>query len=171
MKEKATSLLFKHLTPQEISWMLTKWQPHNISESTIIIKQGTEGDEMFIIDSGRVEVYLTHGEVVFLLSELGEPSFFGELAFLTGKPRMINVKARTDCRLLGLKKQDFLEIIDENPKVAAKFLLAIAENLSNQVVTANSNVENHFLVNQKIVDNELFKKLYILTHQALSSRG
>ncbi len=151
--------------------MLTKWQPHNITENTIILKQGAEGDEMFIIDSGRVEVYLTHGEVVFLLSELQEPSFFGELVFLTGKPCMINVKAKTDCRLLGLKRGDFLEIVDENPKVAAKFLLAIAEELSNQVVTTNGNVENHFLVNQKVVDNELFKKLYILTHQALSSSG
>jgi CRP/FNR family cyclic AMP-dependent transcriptional regulator len=171
MKEKVKISLFKHLTPQEVSWILVKWQPRNVSENSIVIKEGTPGDEMFIIESGRVEVLLTRGEVVLLLSELGESSFFGEVAFLTDKPRSATVKAKTDCRLLVLKKQDFMEIVNENPKVAAKFLLAISENLCSQIITSNVNLENYFLTNQAIVDNESFRKLYILTHKAPSSSG
>jgi CRP-like cAMP-binding protein len=171
MKEKVKISLFKHLTPQEVSWMLVKWQPRNVSENSIIIKEETPGDEMFIIESGRVEVLLTRGEVVLLLSELGESSFFGEIAFLTDKPRSTTVKAKTDCRLLVLKKQDFMEIVTENPKVAAKFLLAVVENLCNQIITSNVNLENYFLTSQAIVDNESFRKLYILTHKAPSSSG
>lgn len=163
--------LFKYLTPQEVDWLLVKWKTKNVSEGTVIIKESTVGDEMFIIDSGRVEVFLTRGDVVLLLSELQETSFFGEMALLTDKPRSATVKAKTDCRLLTLKKQDFMEIVGENPKVAAKFLLAMGEDLCNRIMVTNANLENYFLINQAIVDNESFRNLYILTHKAPSSSG
>ncbi len=151
--------------------MLAKWQPKEVSEGTVIIKEGTTGDEMYIIESGRVEVYLTRGDVVLLLSELQETSFFGEMTLLTNKPRSATVKAKTNCRLLVLKKQDFMKIIEENPKVAAKFLMAMGEDLSNRIMATNANLENYFLINQAIVDNKSFRDLYILTHKAPSSSG
>lgn len=163
--------LFKYLTPQEVDWMLVKWKMRDIQENTVIIKEGTTGDEMYIIESGQVEVYLTRGDVVLLLSELQEASFFGEMALLTDKPRSATVKAKTACRLLTLKKQDLMNILSENPKVTAKFLLAMGEDLSNRIMATNSNLENYFLINQAIVDNESFRNLYILTHKAPSSSG
>lgn len=171
MKDAAKVKLFQYLTPQERDWMLAKWKPKNVAENTVIIKEGTTDEEMFIIESGRVEVYLKRGDVVVLLSELQEASFFGEIALLTDKPPSATVKAKTDCRLLVLKKQDFMDIVSENPKVAAKFLLAVGEDLCNRITATNANLENYFLINQAIVDNELFRKLYILTHRAPSSSG
>ncbi|UCG92663.1 MAG: cyclic nucleotide-binding domain-containing protein [candidate division WOR-3 bacterium] len=171
MKEVSKMPLFKYLTPQEIDWMLVKWRPKEVPKETVIIREGTTGDEMYIIDAGRVEVFLTRGDVIVLLSELEESSFFGEMALLTGKTRSATVKAKTDCRLLILKKQSFLDIINENPKVAAKFLMGMCESLSNRILITNANLENYFLVNQAIVDNESFRNLYILTHKAPSSSG
>ena len=171
MKEMSKVRLFKYLTPQEIDWMLVKWKTKNVPENTVIVKEGSTGEDMFIIESGRVEVYLTRGDVVLLLSELQEASFFGEMALLTDKPRSATVKAKTECRLLTLKKQDFMDIVSENPKVAAKFLLAMGEDLCNRIMATNANLENYFLINQAIVDNESFRNLYILTHRAPSSSG
>lgn len=171
MKDMTKVRLFKYLTPQEVDWMLVKWKMRDIQENTVIIKEGTTGDEMYIIESGQVEVYLTRGDVVLLLSELQEASFFGEMALLTDKPRSATVKAKTTCRLLTLKKQDLMNILSENPKVTAKFLLAMGEDLSNRIMATNSNLENYFLINQAIVDNESFRNLYILTHKAPSSSG
>ena len=171
MKELEKVKLFRYLTPQEISWLLVKWRPKEIPEGSIIIKEGTTGDEMYLIETGRVEIYLIRGDVVLLLTELQESSFFGEMSILTDKPRSATVKAKTDVRLLVLKKQDFMNVVDENPKVAAKFLLAMGEDLCNRIITTNSNLENYFLINQAIVDNKSFRELYILTHKAPSSSG
>jgi CRP-like cAMP-binding protein len=171
MKEKVKAVLFKNLTPQEISWLQIRFRPRRLAANTIIFKEGTVGDEIYVIESGQVEVFLTRGEVVLSLSELQEPSFFGELSFLTDKPHFVTVKAKTDCHLSVLKKEGFMEVVEENPKVAAKFLMALAESLCNQITTTNINLEKYFLVNQAIVDNESFRKLYILTHKAPSSSG
>ena len=171
MKDITKVRLFKYLTPQEIDWMLVKWKTRTVQANTVIVKEGTTGDEMYIIESGRVEVFLTRGDVVLLLSELQEASFFGEMALLTDKPRSATVKAKNECRLLVLKKKDFMDIVGENPKVAAKFLLAMGEDLCNRIMATNANLENYFLINQAIVDNESFRNLYILTHKAPSSSG
>ena len=171
MKELEKVKLFRYLTPQEIDWMLAKWQPREVSEGTVIIKEGTTGDEMFIIESGRVEINLIRGDVVLLLTELQESSFFGEMSILTSKPRSATVKAKTDVRLLVLRKQELTDINNENPKVAAKFLLAMGEDLCNRIITTNANLENYFLINQAIVDNKSFRDLYILAHKAPSSSG
>ena len=151
--------------------MLVKWQAKEVPEGTVIIKEGSTGDEMFIIESGRVEINLVRGDVVLLLTELQESSFFGEMSILTSKPRSATVKAKTAVRLLVLKKQDFMDIVNDNPKVAAKFLLAMGEDLCNRIITTNSNLENYFLINQAIVDNKSFRDLYILAHKAPSSSG
>ena len=171
MKELEKVKLFRYLTPQEISWLLVKWRPKEVSEGSVIIKEGATGDEMYLIESGRVEIYLMRGDVVLLLTELQESSFFGEMSILTNKPHSVTVKAKTDSRLLVLKKQDFMNVVDENPKVAAKLLLAISEDLCNRIITTNTNLENYFLINQAIVDNKSFRDLYILAHKAPSSSG
>jgi CRP/FNR family cyclic AMP-dependent transcriptional regulator len=171
MKDFSKVLLFKYLTPQEINWMIVKWHPKEVTKDTIVIKEGTTGDDMYIIESGRAEVFLTRGDLVLMLTELPEFSFFGEMALLTDKPRSATVKALTDCRFLILKQSDLQDIINENPKIAAKFLMAMGENLSNRIMTTNANLENYFLINQAIVDNESFRNLYILTHKAPSSNG
>jgi CRP-like cAMP-binding protein len=171
MKELEKVKLFRFLTPQEVSWMLVKWEPREVPEGTVIIKEGTTGDEMYIIEAGRVEIYLMRGDVVLLLTELQESSFFGEMSILTNRPRSATVKAKTNVRLLALKKQDFMDIVNENPKVAAKFLLAMGEDLCNRIITTNNNLENYFLINQAIVDNKSFRDLYILAHKAPSSSG
>ena len=48
MKDMTKVSLFKYLTPQEVDWMLVKWKKKNISESTIIIKEETIGDEILL---------------------------------------------------------------------------------------------------------------------------
>ena len=171
MKDLEKVRLFKYLTPQEVSWMLPKWQPREVSEGTEIIKEGTMGDEMFIIETGRVEIYLIRGDVVLLITELQELCFFGEISILTSKPRSVTAKAKTNARLLVLRKRDLMDIVDENPKVAAKFLLAMVEDLCNRIIITNKNIENYFLINQAIVDNKSFRDLYILAHKAPSSSG
>ncbi len=171
MKELEKVRLFKYMTPQEVSWMLVRWQSREVPEGSVIVKEGTTGDEMFIIESGRVEIYLVRGDVVLLLTELQESFFFGEMSIMTDKPRSVTVKAKTDTRLLVLKKRDFTDVVNENPKVAAKFLQAMTEDLCNRILTTNRNLENYFLINQAIVDNKSFRDLYILAQKAPSSSG
>jgi CRP-like cAMP-binding protein len=69
----------------------------------VVFSEGDEGDEMFVIDRGEVELFGRHGESEILLAKLGPEEFFGEMAVLTGAPRSATARAvgRTDLRVIG----------------------------------------------------------------------
>ncbi len=163
--------LFKFLSKEELEVVISKFKKRAVKNDTILFKEGAQGDELFLIESGTVEVFLTRGEITIILAELKEPSFFGEMALLTEKTRSATIRTKSDCQFLVMKKQGLMDIYDNNPIIASRLLLAISEILSERIINTNKNLENYFLINRAIVDNEEFRRLYILSHKAPSSSG
>ncbi|MBV9378425.1 MAG: cation:proton antiporter [Alphaproteobacteria bacterium] len=77
-----------------------------------IIRRGDQGDAVFFIASGAVEVRLPARRV-----RLGTGEFFGEMAILSGGPRQADVVSLTYCRLLLLRRTDFERFLAANPDV------------------------------------------------------
>jgi voltage-gated potassium channel len=81
---------------------------------TIIIRKGDEGDSMYFIASGEVEVVLPHNSV-----RLQEGDFFGEVAVLGRVKRTATVIARRTAELLVLDAADVVKFMEQNPRVEA----------------------------------------------------
>ncbi|HVS13233.1 MAG TPA: cyclic nucleotide-binding domain-containing protein [Thermoanaerobaculia bacterium] len=64
-----------------------------------IIREGESGHEVYILASGRVEVYRTIDDERVSLREMGPGEVFGEMAILTSSPRTASVVALEDCVL------------------------------------------------------------------------
>jgi serine/threonine-protein kinase len=64
-----------------------------------IIREGEDGDEVFILVAGRVHVYREIDGEPVVLSEMGPGDVFGEMAILTSSPRTASVVATEDCVL------------------------------------------------------------------------
>lgn len=82
--------------------------------NTIIIRKGDEGDSMYFIASGEVEVVLPRQSVTLL-----EGDFFGEVAVLGRVRRMATVIARRTSELLVLDAADVVKFMEQNPRVEA----------------------------------------------------
>ena len=82
----------------------SRFRPREYAPQQAIVKEGGPGDAMFFITSGRVEVRKKDPNtgIDFLLSELRAGMSFGEMALLTGKPRVATVVAvePTTCSVL-----------------------------------------------------------------------
>ena len=61
----------------------------------IIFKEKTDGNEMYIIQSGKVQIHRYAGEKKVILAVLGENEFFGEMALLTGRKRTASDRTQT----------------------------------------------------------------------------
>jgi voltage-gated potassium channel len=81
---------------------------------TIIIRKGDEGDSMYFIASGEVEVVLPRQSV-----RLHEGDFFGEVAVLGRVKRTATVIARRTSELLVLDAADVVKFMEQNPRVEA----------------------------------------------------
>ncbi len=100
-------------------------------KSTILFKEGDEGKEMYLINSGEVKLSrkTTQGDVV--LAKLGFGEFFGEMSVITNQPRTITAETITDCRLNIITKDVLETLVAGKPLVALSILKKLMFRLEN----------------------------------------
>lgn len=74
---------------------------------TVFIKQGSAGDCAYMIESGRVEVFVRNDDgTEIIISELGPKALVGEMAVITGKPRNASARAVDETVLIAIPAKD-----------------------------------------------------------------
>ncbi|HUU40196.1 MAG TPA: cyclic nucleotide-binding domain-containing protein [Desulfatiglandales bacterium] len=140
---KNTSI-FNDLDEEEVTEILKITKEKRFSESEIIMKEGEEGDSMYIVVDGNVEVSKTltmkTGEDDYTEREKILTSFkaqdnvvFGEIAMIDKENRSASVVATTDCILLEITREDFLDLVEKKSHMGVKILRKIAELLANRL--------------------------------------
>ncbi|MGZ8639598.1 MAG: MFS transporter [Actinomycetota bacterium] len=89
---------------EQLSWHLI---PLPVAAGTVVIREGDAGDRYYLVAEGTLAV--TVGAET--RRELGPGSSFGEIALLRDVPRTATVTALTDCRLLALDRDVFLQAV------------------------------------------------------------
>jgi len=95
----------------------------------VIVRQGDEGDCMFVIQDGEVEILVEEDGAEALLRVAGRNEILGEMAIFEHQPRSATVRARGQARILTLDKRNFLRRINEDPSLAFQ----IVEIMSRRV--------------------------------------
>ena len=106
-KAISKNILFAHLDDNERSDIFDAMFTVIHCGGEVIIKQGDEGDNFYIIDSGEVAVYVNN-ELVTTISDGGS---FGELALIYGQLRAATVKAKTDVKLWAIDRDTYRRIL------------------------------------------------------------
>lgn len=103
----------------------------------VIFREGDVGNEMFIIQSGKVKItkQLKDG-VEKTLVILGPGDFFGEMAVIDKDVRSANAGALEASRLIALDEQVFEMHMQTNPKIVKKIL----KNLTSRLRDANQQI-------------------------------
>lgn len=97
-----------------------------------IVRQGEPGDAVFVLLSGIAEVTLDESPD-HPLTILGAGDTFGEVAFLTAKPRTANVVATAPCEMIVLSGESLNRVIAKEPTIAAKVLLNLSRMLAERL--------------------------------------
>jgi CRP-like cAMP-binding protein len=104
-------------------------------ENLLIIEEGAQGDSLFIIKKGMVQVFINDpdNDEKIVLSKLQKGDYFGEMALITGEPRSASIETLTPVSLLKLDKEGFDKIISENPSIS----FSLSHMLSQRLKHAN----------------------------------
>jgi ABC-type multidrug transport system ATPase subunit len=79
----------------------------------ILVRQGSVGDELFIIGRGEVEILVTDEEGhERIVNTLHEGDSFGEISFLHRTPRTATVRAQTNVEVHILRRLDFDALLE-----------------------------------------------------------
>ena len=111
-----TCFLFKNFDEVEISTIVDACEEKKFKKNDYIIKQGDNGDYLYIIESGELicEKVFNNGDSPVYLKTYKEGELFGELALLYNAPRAATIYAKTDCTLWAIDRLTFNSIIKES---------------------------------------------------------
>jgi len=104
-------------------------RPREYPAGGVVVRRGENGDCMYFVASGEVEIRLTTQSIY-----LGAGNFFGEIALLTGAPRNATVVTTTRSTLLSLDIVDFRELLGRHPELAR----IIHEEAERRLTPANA---------------------------------
>lgn len=94
-----------------------------------IFSEGDLGTEMFVIQSGSVDILKrVHGEET-LLATLEKGDFFGEMSILEDVPRTADARARVDCEIVRIDQSTFDEMLRNNGEIAVRMLRKLSRRL------------------------------------------
>lgn len=109
------SFMFAALDNAERAIVVNAMEERKFSPGAQVIKQGEDGDELFVVESGKLECSkLFPGEEtskVLKFYEAGEA--FGELALLYNTPRQASIKAITESVCWVLDRECFTHIVKD----------------------------------------------------------
>ncbi len=95
----------------------------------MILAQDDAGKEMYIIESGQVEIFRSAGGAERRLRVLEAGDFFSEMALLDDQPRGASARALTDAKLLLIDHSTFDQMLRQYPEVAVRMLRKLCERL------------------------------------------
>ena len=106
-------------------------------DNTMIFCEYEPGEELYIIQAGKVKITKVVDEEV-LLAVLKPGDIFGEMAILDNRPRSASAITFGDVALLAINKSNFENMVQAQPQLATKLI----QLLSERIWTAYRQLEN-----------------------------
>lgn len=125
---------FQNALAQEIR---AEFQPQagfiHFHEGEVIIRQGDEADKVYTLLDGSADAVCDGVKV----GEINTNEIFGALAVFTRQPRIASVIATSDCTVLAVRKEEFVDLIDHQPQICMGLIEEMASKinqLNNQLL-------------------------------------
>ncbi len=107
-----------NLSDPQVDELASSCRERPYAAGETILQQGDQGDELFIVQRGEVEVLLDADGDSVEVARLGQGSFFGEMSLMTGQPRMATIRTLTETLVLVVSKKSFAMVLDASPELA-----------------------------------------------------
>ncbi len=119
-------------------------------KNTMIMSENQGGQDMFIIQDGRVKISKIVDGTEVTLAILKKGDMFGEMALLENKPRSASAIAEDECRLMTVNRSNFDQMVATQPQLIARLTTMLAERLFiMQRQLANSQIRD---LTEKMID-------------------
>ncbi|CAF3246282.1 unnamed protein product [Rotaria socialis] len=158
------SLLFRTLEAKQIDQVLNAMWEKTVRQDEVIIRQGDDGDNFYVIDNGNYDIYVSKEADFSHPSKVGEyiqTGSFGELALMYNQPRSATIIASTDGVLWVMGRQTFRKLVLKHAfrkrQMYEKFLrdLAILQSLTDY---ERSNVADALIPIEYNIDEIIIKQ-------------
>lgn len=142
--------LFRGLKPSDFAGIPLEFSEQTLQPwQTIFDQDDISYDLYFLLSGSLLAVFWTTQGREIVFSRFPKGAYFGELAAFDGTPRSLAVVAKTEARVLAMKRQNFLQLFHEHAVIRER----ITHNLVDRIRTlTRRNMEMTTLtVEQRVV--------------------
>jgi CRP-like cAMP-binding protein len=144
--------ILAELNDAQLDHLLNFMELQRVSQWSAVVKQGEQGDAMYLVLGGELRARTLTGDRETILATFTAGDFFGDMSLFDHGPRSADVIANVDSTVLRISVAAFDRLTREAPALATPFLRATARTLSARIRADN-------------------KRLNQLTQQFIASRG
>ncbi|MCF8104486.1 MAG: cyclic nucleotide-binding domain-containing protein [Desulfohalobiaceae bacterium] len=123
--------IFSDLTVSELGAIAAVTEEKDYPQGEIVIKEGEQGEQVFLIIAGEVEVVKQQRDKEIRLDTMEVGNYFGEMALFEEARRSATIRTKRPSRFLVLHKQEFNELVREYPRIALQICTALSHRLRN----------------------------------------
>jgi len=99
----------------------------------VVYAEGNHPNRLYYVVTGKVKAYKTNNDGKELVTELYSPGdFFGYIAMLEETVYHDTTETMEETTLSVIPKEDFDELLGNNPQVAKKFIQLLAKNIAEK---------------------------------------
>jgi CRP-like cAMP-binding protein len=144
----ATNPLFAPFDRKQRYELLSRFTVHEVVPGTVLVKQGSAGQGLFVMLYGEVDVVKSENEEEVLLATLKAGDVFGEISLIKEQPTVATVKAARHSTVLFLPREYFTSLVTAIPELGQYFASLSEQRLSK---TAQAMEEAQYLESVDIV--------------------
>lgn len=126
--------LFRLCNDHELVKLLNIVQVCAYNEGDTILEEGMDGDDFFILVSGKAQVH-SQGQYAWTLHP---GSSFGESGLLERTKRAATVVAQTPVKAMRIRQHDFYALLEQEHTMAVKLLKSFLQVMHQRVLLANT---------------------------------
>jgi CRP/FNR family cyclic AMP-dependent transcriptional regulator len=131
--------LFAGLSDQDLAALAGSLGKRTFAKNMIIFHQGSLGQTLYIIESGKVRIFLlSESGQETTLNIYGAGDVFGEFSLLDGLPRSAGAVAMEKTVTLTLSREDFLRHLEACPQMALSIMQLLTLRLRFTTAQAES---------------------------------
>ncbi len=143
------SHLFKELDNKALLKILEAGEKQQANAGDYLFKQGDLENSLYVVLSGRLRAVLQTKNTRTILGDIGEGEPTGEFALFTNEPRMASVLAIRKTIVLKINKQEYLNLVSQNPEFAGMLTSFLIKRLRRNILEQHmsSTPKNIALIN------------------------
>ena len=121
--------LFAALDDDDLAWIAGACEAADLAPGEVVAAEGEEGDALFVIAAGELEVVKRSRTTDVPIARLGPGEIVGEMAVLEGLPRNATIRAVEASRTIRIGRDVVLELVRTRPTAAMSIIRTVTGRL------------------------------------------
>lgn len=122
--------LFDCLSAEEMSALTSRATLRSFPKNAVLVNEGDETDSLYVINSGKVKIYLSDAEgKEIILTIQGPGDYFGEISLLDSAPRSASAMTLEECKIYVLPKREVEQFLVQHPNASLRIIQGLTRSL------------------------------------------